>query len=180
MSTGTLLRVAAELLALVVLCVVLRARGQPLREVLALVPPRPGTLAAWVAAFAVLLAIGELLQPILGLSPVHPWLDQYGTTELVVRVLGIVLLAPLAEELIFRGALFTRLARTGLEASGAIAVTAAIFAILHLQYGSGSTALILVDGLFYGLARAKTGSVLVPLVCHMLGNTYAAWERLVR
>jgi membrane protease YdiL (CAAX protease family) len=38
--------------------------------------------------------------------------------------------------------------------------------------------IILIDGLFYGLARAKTGSVLVPLVCHMIGNSYAAWERL--
>ena len=39
-------------------------------------------------------------------------------------------------------------------------------------------AFILVDSLFYGLARAKTGTVLVPLVCHMIGNSYAAWERL--
>ena len=87
-------------------------------------------------------------------------------------------MAPIAEELIFRGVAFTRLARTGLEASGAIAVTAAVFAILHLQYGPGPVTIILIDGLFYGLARAKTGSVLVPLVCHMIGNSYAAWERL--
>jgi membrane protease YdiL (CAAX protease family) len=61
---------------------------------------------------------------------------------------------------------------------GAIALTAAFFAILHLQYGAPQIGLILVDGVFYGLARAASGSVVVPLACHMIGNGYAAWERL--
>jgi membrane protease YdiL (CAAX protease family) len=178
MSTGTLVRIAAELLAVLVLCLVLRARGESLREALALTPPGPATLAAWVAAFAVLVALEALLEPLLGFRPARPWEGDYHTAELLVRLAGIVLVAPIAEELIFRGAVFSRLARAELGASGAIAVTAAIFAMLHLQYGSGAMALILVDGLFYGLARAKTGSVLVPLVCHMIGNSYAAWERL--
>lgn len=179
MSLGTVLRLGAELLGLLVLCLVLRARGESLREVLALTPPRPATLATWVGPFAALVALEALLGPFLGLPPAQPWEGRYQSAELAVRLMGIVLVAPVAEELIFRGAIFTRLARTGLGPSGAIAVTAAIFAMLHLQYGSGHMALVLVDGLFFGLARAKTGSVLVPLVCHMLGNSYAAWERLV-
>jgi membrane protease YdiL (CAAX protease family) len=44
--------------------------------------------------------------------------------ERLLRVLGIVLVAPVAEELIFRGALFTQLERTRLRAGGAVAVTA--------------------------------------------------------
>jgi len=178
-STGTLVRLGAELLGLLLLCVVLRARGESLRKVLALTPPRLSTLAAWAAAFSVLVALEALLEPLLGFPPVHPWEAGYHSADLLVRLAGVVLVAPVAEELIFRGAAFTRLAGTGLGPSGAIAVTAAIFAMLHLQYGSGHIALILVDGLFYGLARAKTGTVLVPLVCHMIGNSYAAWERLV-
>ena len=178
MSPGTLIRLAAELLVLLVLCLVLRARGEPLREVFALVPVRRATLAGWVAAFVVLVLLEALLGPLLGFPPARPWESRYGSTEMVIRLVGIVLVAPITEELIFRGAAFTRLARTGLEASGAIAVTAAVFAILHLQYGPGPVTMILIDGLFYGLARAKTGSVLVPLVCHMIGNSYAAWERL--
>jgi membrane protease YdiL (CAAX protease family) len=35
-----------------------------------------------------------------------------------------------------------------------------------------------VDGVFYGLARAASGSVVVPLACHMIGDGYAAWERM--
>jgi membrane protease YdiL (CAAX protease family) len=177
-TAGTLIRLAVELLVLLALCLVLRARGESLREVFALVPIPGATLAGWSAAFALLVAVEALLAPILGLPPVRPWEGHYAETGIVIRLVGIVLLAPVVEELIFRGAAFTRLARTGLEASGAIAVTAANFANHHLQYGSGAVMMILVDGLFYGLARAKTGSVLVPLLCHMLGNSYAAWERL--
>jgi membrane protease YdiL (CAAX protease family) len=146
--------------------------------VVALVPPRWSVLVPWVAACAALVALEAVLEPLLGAPRAEPWGDRYGATERLLRVVAMVLIAPAAEELILRGALFTRLARTRLEVPGAIAVTAALFAIAHLQYGSGQMGLILVDGLFYGLARAKSGSVLVPLVCHMVGNTYAAWERL--
>ena len=178
MSAGTLVGLLAPLLGLLVLCLVLRARGESLREILALTPTRFPVLAGWVAAFLVLVAIEAALEPLLGMPPAMPWGDRYGALERVVRVLALVLAAPVAEELIFRGAVFTRLARTKLQAPGAIAVTAALFAMLHLQYGRHQMALILVDGLFYGLARARTGSVLVPVTCHMIGNAYAAWERL--
>jgi hypothetical protein len=51
--------------------------------------------------------------------------SRYLGAERLLRVLGIVLVAAVAEELIFRGALFTRLERTRLRAGGAAAVTAA-------------------------------------------------------
>jgi hypothetical protein len=86
--------------------------------------------------------------------------------------------APTAEELILRGALFTRLARTRLGGVGAVVVTALAFAAFHVQYGVPQLVLIIVDGVFYGSARAVTGSSLVSLACHMLGNAYAAGERL--
>jgi membrane protease YdiL (CAAX protease family) len=126
----------------------------------------------------VLVVLEAAFERVLGLPGAEPWGDRYGAAERALRLVGIVLAAPIAEELIFRGALFTRLARTVLEAPGAIAVTAALFAMLHLQYGPRQMVLILADGLFYGFARAKTGSVLVPLACHMMGNAYAAWERV--
>ena len=177
-SAAALVRLAAELLAVLALCLALRSKGASLREEFALVPVRRAALAGWVGAFALLVALEALLGPLLGFPAGRPWESPYGATELGMLLVATVLVAPVAEELIFRGAVFSRLARTGLEASGAIAVTAAIFAILHLQYGSWAVAIILVDGLFYGLARAKTGSVVVPLVCHLLGNSFAAWGRL--
>jgi hypothetical protein len=37
---------------------------------------------------------------------------------------------------------------------------------------------VFIDALFYGAARLATGSVLIPLVCHMLGNSRAVYQRL--
>jgi membrane protease YdiL (CAAX protease family) len=178
MSPGTLIRLLAPLLALLGLSLVLRARGESLREIFALAPVRLRVMGGWLAAFVVLVVLEAVLERLVGLPGGEPWGDRYGAIERALRVLGIVLAAPLAEELIFRGVAFTRLARTVLDAPAAIAVTAALFAMLHLQYGPRQMVLILADGLFYGLARAKTGSVLVPLACHMIGNAYAAWERI--
>jgi membrane protease YdiL (CAAX protease family) len=37
----------------------------------------------------------------------------------------------------------------------------------------------LADGLFYGAARYFTGSTLLPILFHSLGNLYAVYERIV-
>jgi membrane protease YdiL (CAAX protease family) len=177
-AAGTVARVLAPAVALAALVLVLRRRGRSLEEELAL--RWPGIVAAlpWLAAFGVLVALEARLEPLLGIPPAEPWGSRYAAGERALRVLGIVLVAPVAEELIFRGALFTRLARTRLGAAGAVVTTAVAFAGLHVQYGLSALALILVDGIFYGSARARTRSSLVPLLCHMLGNAYAAWERV--
>jgi membrane protease YdiL (CAAX protease family) len=175
---GTVARALAPALALAALALVLRARGRSVRQELALRWPGLGRTLPWIAGFAVLVAAETWLEPLLGIPPAEAWGSRYVGAERLLRVLGIVVVAPVAEELIFRGALFTRLERTRLRAGGAVAVTAIAFAGLHVQYGAAELGLILVDGLFYGMARAMTGSSLVSLACHVLGNGYAAWERV--
>lgn len=96
----------------------------------------------------------------------------------LVRVAGMVLAAPLAEELMLRGVLFSRPSRTLIGPAGAVTATGVLFAAAHVQYGFPELGLVLVDGLFYGPARAATGSVLVSLACQVLGNAHAALERL--
>jgi membrane protease YdiL (CAAX protease family) len=177
-AAGTVVRVLAPAVALTALVLVLKRRGRSLREELALRWPGLAATLPWLAAFGVLVALQAWLEPVLGIPPAEPWGARYPAAERALRVLGIVLVAPVAEELIFRGALFTQLARTRLGPLGAVVVTAVAFAALHVQYGVSEVALILVDGVFYGSARALTGSSLVSLLCHMLGNGYAAWERL--
>jgi len=96
MTAGTLVRLAVELLVLLALCLVLRARGESLREMFALVPVPGATLAGWVAAFALLVAVEALLKPILGFSPVRPWEGHNSDTGILIRLVGIVLVAPVA------------------------------------------------------------------------------------
>src|SRR5678816_3126477 len=94
-----------------------------------------------------------------------------------IRVLGIVVLAPLLEELAFRGVLF-HLLLPRIGSGPTVAATALLFALAHGQYGPPELVQVLVDGLLLGLARLRTGSTRVPFWMHLLGNGLAAWQRL--
>ncbi len=78
-----------------------------------------------------------------------------------------VVLAPLAEEVFFRGLLFPALAKP-VGAFWSAAITAALFAALHFNW----VGLIPIFGLGVFLARAyhRTGSILVPIFIHGLHN----------
>ena len=178
MSRGTLLQILLPLVALGVVVLVLRARGFSPRRELALYAPAARPLRWWVGAFIALAVVEEVAGRALGVPPVVPWGSRYEPLERVVRAGGMIAVAPVVEELLFRGLMFTRLSTTRLRPVGAVIVIAVLFAALHVQYGWLDLAFVLVDGLFFGAARAATGTVVVPLVCHMLGNAYAALERL--
>jgi uncharacterized protein len=87
-----------------------------------------------------------------------------------------VVLAPLLEELAFRGALFGLL-RPRLGPGPTVGVTALVFTLAHAQYGPPELIQVLVDGVLFGLARLRTGSTRVPFCMHVLGNALAAWQR---
>ena len=179
MSSGTLLHVFLPALAVVVLAVALRLRGRALRDEFAWWWPGWRRLLVWMLGFALLMVAEGMLEPALGLAPVQPWGNRYGSAERLVRLGGIILVAPAAEELIFRGVLFTRLDETRLGIWGTVGVTAVLFAALHLQYGWVEMLFVLADALYFGTARGLTGTSIVPLACHVLGNTYAALERVL-
>ncbi len=84
---------------------------------------------------------------------------------------GIAFGAPLLEEFLFRGALFSSLRKTWLKAPGAVLVTSAAWALVH-----GSTApwlfvgIIFIMGLLLGAALLRFGSLWVTIILHSLWN----------
>ena len=84
--------------------------------------------------------------------------------------LAIVLVAPVTEEVLFRGFLFAGLARSFVGPGGAIALTSALWAVIHLQYDAPLIGAIFVIGLIMGLARFRSGSILLTCVLHSLVN----------
>lgn len=175
---GTLLHLAGSVAVVVLLVAVLAARGASTQSLLGLTRPRARQVLVWLALFALLVAIEELAARSFGIPKPEPWAGRYTGWLLALRIVGIALLAPLSEELVFRGVLFSRIAATRLGPPGAIAIPAAIFALLHVQYPPLEMILILADGLFFGWARYGTGSVVVPIILHSLGNSYAVYQRL--
>ena len=76
---------------------------------------------------------------------------------------GIV--APVTEEIVFRGVIFGYLRRWGLPA--AVLVSTALFAALHLP---AVPATQIVGGMVFAVAYHTGKSLMVPIVIHVLGN----------
>jgi membrane protease YdiL (CAAX protease family) len=103
-----------------------------------------------------------------------------GTTSPLGRVLMVsaaVVLAPLAEEIVFRGILLPGLARH-MKTQTALIISAALFGLFHVpSHGIGAIMPGLL-GLVFGWARLRTGSLAAPVLLHMANNllvTLLAW-----
>lgn len=103
--------------------------------------------------------------------PSNPIVDLVGSGDPFVLVLVFLLAtvwAPLAEELVFRGALFRHLrARMHWVAAGL--VTALLFAYLH-SYGPLMVAPLVVLGFAFAFMREWRGSIIAPMFAHFLHN----------
>jgi CAAX protease family protein len=176
---STLVHVGSSLSIFAIVALVLRLRHLPARQFLALYWPPLRIVAGWLGAFALLVAAEETIGRAIGLPQPEPWGGQYGGGVLALRLIGLVVLAPAAEELVFRGVLFARIYETRLGKTGAIVLPAVLFAVLHVQYSVLEMSFIAIDGLFFGLARYQSRSLFVPILLHASGNAFAACQRLL-
>ena len=101
-------------------------------------------------------------------------------------IFAMVIVAPNYEELIFRGLLWSAIAEqfsnvANAEHRGAIVaslVTSVIFAVIHLQYGIYEIGTIVVLALIFCYARIKSGSLLLPMLLHIVNNGAAMAQYL--
>lgn len=97
---------------------------------------------------------------------------------LLFAFISLVILPPIAEEIIARGFLYTGL-RSKLPKVKAAIITSILFAVAHLQWGSGNALLwvaaldTFVLSMILVYLREKTGSLWAPIGTHMLKNTVA-------
>lgn len=94
-----------------------------------------------------------------------------GSAGWVLLAVPAVLLAPMGEELLFRGVLLPWLSGW-MGRVAALTVSASVFASLHLFYGV-FTGWILFLGLLLGWARAASGGLRAPILLHMTINSTA-------
>lgn len=87
--------------------------------------------------------------------------------------LAIVLIAPIFEEIFFRGFLLKGLTNSFVGVIGAITITSAIWALIHVNYEAYYIGMIFVWGLIFGWAKHKTGSVYITIMLHMIANFVA-------
>lgn len=164
--------------AIAVILFAARLRGVSFRDGLGLRLPSWQQGVFWLVLFVALAIVQEALQKAVGLPVPEHWGSHYTDSVKVIRLFAMIALAPISEELLFRGLLYHTIEITMLKRAGAIAITSAGFAALHYQYGVRGLPFALADGLLFGIARCSTGSTILTMVLHALGNGYAAYQRL--
>lgn len=146
---------------------------QSWRETLAIkrVPGR--TIAFWAGVWVVYQVISSLGGYVFDV-PVDDFLRSLSGSGHIGAAVVIILLAPLLEEAVFRGYLHRAWRPTWLGAPGTILATSILFSLLHVgQYNVAIMLQLFVLSVLLGVAREKTGSLLVPIFLHFLNNAYA-------
>jgi membrane protease YdiL (CAAX protease family) len=164
--------IISNLLCVAAMLLIVLIKGQAFKDYLAFHEVRLRTLFKWVGILVAFLIIvelaGELLRIDLGgdtmialFQTTHPaWLFW----------IAAVVAAPLFEEVMFRGLLFRGFQASFLGTGGTIVLTAILWASMHLQYNLYGMGFIAATGILFGLARARTGSLIVPMTLHAALN----------
>lgn len=197
-SDGTIVSlsviVSCVLIALLII-VIIRLKKADLRQYLAL---KPFSWALGIGMFSLLLIFMVASQALtywLDKSPsdfVDPLYQSVSSVGLLVFALVIV--APIYEELVFRGILWQAISeqftKSNLESQpkghpqqkptvkGALIasiLTSLIFAVIHLQYGIYEISTIVLLALIFCYARYKSASLLLPILLHIINNGAAMW-----
>lgn len=184
-GNGTVVSVSiiiSMLLLIALSMLILRLKKGDVQEYLAL---RSFNMKIAIAMFGLLILFmiaSQLLTYVLDANPlvfVDPLYQSVSSVWLFV--FAIVIAAPIYEELVFRGLLWTAIAEqfpvsSHLDQRGAIIasiVTSFIFAMIHLQYGVYEISTIVVLALIFSYARYKSGSLLLPIILHVINNGVA-------
>ena len=141
------------------------------------VPTRPGGAILWgaggyLAAMPLVFASTLLVQRLTGrwdsLSPaIDATLGAGSALERVGLFVAIVIMAAVAEEVVFRGCLFAAI-RPRLGAVGAVLLTALVFSLVHFDPFVSPQLFVL--GLVLGHVRERAGSLYPCMVLHGLWN----------
>ncbi len=128
-------------------------------------------------ALLAVLALAYLVVAGFGIKLVYPQFRTWffvpsSAAGMILSFVTVVILAPWAEELIFRGWIYTSLRRSfGMWA--AVIVTAVIFALVHMDPTRLYPLLIFIPGLMLTIIREKNGSARASFYAHAAYNGLA-------
>jgi len=169
---------------IVTLALAARITGEDLLTYFALDVPRRRDVIIAVAGLAPVillvdaaaLALGRDLVPAFDLQ-IHRSAAAEGA--LLSLWLAVVVVAPVGEELLFRGFLFRGFVREPRDALPGILAISLIWSLLHGQYDWFYVGEVFVLGMLLGYVRFYSGSTTLVIMLHMLVNLVSVAETVV-
>lgn len=103
------------------------------------------------------------------------------TFEMIMRhplgIIAVVIMAPIVEELLFRGAIEGHLLRKWKHPAGAIVFSSLVFGVVHGNWVQAPFAFVI--GLALGWMYYRTGSLLPGILMHLVNNSTAVLGFLI-
>jgi membrane protease YdiL (CAAX protease family) len=134
-------------------------------------------------AFLVFILLTEYVFYVTGHLETDPW--NHALIPSVIRIAGMVVLAPMTEEIIFRGFLLNVFTKWKGNFYLAVLIQAAFFVLLHsFAYEntfSSNVGIVqsFTDAVIYAYVRNYTRSLYTPIAMHATGNLIAVLERFM-
>lgn len=163
--------------ALVIAAAALRDGIEP-REYLGIVRVPLRELARWLGAMAVIVAMTALaIYLVKGELLPQQWIEIYRSVQSPLLFwIALVVATPIFEELLFRGFVFAGILASPLGRAGAVLVTAFAWTWVHYEFDPLEFSIIFIIGVTLGVARLRTGSLLVTIALHMLYSLFSTGE----
>ena len=182
----TLIILVSTPIQLLLLAVFARMAGSNPFDYLALTWPRRSEVIFGVCITAALIIVGDALSWLLGNNIVTSFQSDIfrtavgaGPLALLCLCFAVIVVTPIGEEALFRGFLFRGWLRGPNDAWAVIFITAALWALIHLQYDWYVTGQIFAFGLMLGWMRWATGSTVLTILLHAMINLEGMIETVV-
>jgi len=133
------------------------------------------TYLKWIGIMLVVFVLMEVVTQLIEHETPEFMTKVYNSTNNKLMLwIAVAVAAPIFEEFLFRGFLLEGLRRTFLGVTGAILLTSASWAIIHMQYGWFEIITIFLIGIIFSVAKLKTESLYVPIAMHVFMNLTAS------
>ena len=169
LALGVLILVAKKIFSAQVTRDSLGLRGLPTWTDILLSPV--GYIVSLLGAVAIVYVM-QLILPVVNWSETQDvgFNNVVSSMDRIITFVALVILAPLMEELIFRGYLYSRL-RGKMSALPAIILVSVLFGVMHGQWNVGIV--VGVMSVVLCIAREMTGTIYAGILMHMIRNGIA-------
>ena len=147
----------------------MRKRGIDLKNELGLFLFHKSVLLRSIFALALLLILEEVYMRVLQVEVPESFLRFMLSEPIILGIITTLIVAPVLEEFIFRGFLFSQL-KIRLGNWAAISLSSLAWTLMHLQYEIKILAVLFVLGLFLGFFRWKYNSLFLVIILPAANN----------
>lgn len=182
-DNGTTLAVSVvfNTILLLGLCwLIVNAKGGDVAGFLSLRLPALRWVGVFVSALVAFVLISEAVSVWLGVDALEFMRPLYDSAEPKwLLILAVTVLAPVYEEVLFRGVMWSLVAQQFAKPIHAFwaasLVSSVLFAVVHLQYDAYGMVTIFVLALLFSLARVMSASLWLPILLHVFNNSLSMY-----